>query len=247
MRVIGVYSIKGGVGKTTAAVNLAYLSSRGNHGTLIWDLDPQAASTYYFRVKPRVRGGAGKLLRKKRAIDDRIKATDFPGLDLLPADESYRNLDLLLDDLERPRRGIRKVLSPVADEYEHVFLDCPPSLSLLSESVFRAAEVLVVPVIPTPLSLRTLAQLDAFLAREKLSVKVVPFLSMIDRRKKLHRDIADELAATQPNLAAAEIPYASVIEQMSVHRAPVATYARWSAPSEAFERLWRAVKKQLRA
>src|SRR5580698_8925938 len=163
--VLATYNIKGGVGKTSAAVNLAYLAARGGARTLLWDLDPQAASTFLFRVKPKVRGGAGKLVRLKSEVSELIKGTDYERLDLLPADFSYRHMDLALDSFKRPTRRLEKVLAPLADDYDYVFLDCPPSISLVSESVFEAADALLVPIIPATLSARTFDQLAELVAK----------------------------------------------------------------------------------
>ena len=147
------------MGKTSAAVNLAALAARAGARTLLWDLDPQGGATYLFRVKPKVRGGAGKLLTRATEAASVIKATDEPGLDLLPADFSYRHMDLALDEFKRPMRRLARVLAPLLADYEYVFLDCPPSISLVSESVFETADALLVPVIPATLSSRTLDQL----------------------------------------------------------------------------------------
>ncbi|MBV8947157.1 MAG: AAA family ATPase, partial [Solirubrobacterales bacterium] len=91
--VLASYNIKGGVGKTSAAVNLAFLAARGGATTLLWDLDPQGASTYLLRVKPKVKGGGRRLVRGKTDAGARIKGTDYERLDLLPADFSYRHMD----------------------------------------------------------------------------------------------------------------------------------------------------------
>ena len=155
-RILATYNIKGGVGKTSAAVNLAYLASRDGLRTLLWDLDPQGGSTYLFRVKPKVRGGGDKLVRLKSDVDKLIKGTDHPGLDLLPADFSYRHMDLALERFKRPTRRLARVLEPLHDEYDWVILDCPPSVSLVSESVFEAADVILVPIVPATLSARTI-------------------------------------------------------------------------------------------
>ena len=106
MKVYATYNIKGGVGKTTTAVNLAYLAAASGRRTLLWDLDPQAAATFLFRVKPRVKGGSRGLVSGKRPVDDAVKATDFKDLDLLPADFSYRNMDLELDDVKSGPAGL---------------------------------------------------------------------------------------------------------------------------------------------
>ncbi|MGZ4960500.1 MAG: ParA family protein, partial [Methylomonas sp.] len=90
MNVLAVYSIKGGVGKTASAVNLAYTAARNGYRTLVWDLDPQGASSYYFRIKPKIKGGSKDLITGKRELEGLIKGTDFENLHLLPADFSFR-------------------------------------------------------------------------------------------------------------------------------------------------------------
>ena len=164
MRVFATYNIKGGVGKTTTAVNLAYLAARDGQRTLLWDLDPQGAASYLFRIRPRVKGGAKALIRGARSLDDGVKGTDFDNLDLLPADFTYRNMDLELDAAKNSTRRLRRLLKPLSDEYDVIFLDCPPSISLVSENVMHAVDTLLVPLIPTTLSLRTLDQLTRFIA-----------------------------------------------------------------------------------
>ncbi len=151
MKIFATYNIKGGVGKTSTAVNLAYLAARDGYRVLLWDLDPQAAATFLFRVRPRVKGGGKALIQGTRSLDGAIKGTDFENLDLLPADFTYRNLDLLLDAAKKPARKLGRLLAPLRSEYDVVFLDCPPSISLLSESVLHAADTLLVPLIPTTL------------------------------------------------------------------------------------------------
>jgi cellulose biosynthesis protein BcsQ len=154
MKVYAAYNIKGGVGKTSAAVNLAHLAALDGHKVLLWDLDPQGAATYMFRVRAKVKGGGRALVEGSRSLDDAIKASDFDGLDVVPADFRYRNLDVQLDDMKRPTRRIRELLRPLQTQYDVVFLDCPPSISLLSENVLHAVDTLLVPMIPATLSVR---------------------------------------------------------------------------------------------
>jgi chromosome partitioning protein len=255
MRIYATYNIKGGVGKTTTAVNLAYLAAADGLRTILWDLDPQGAATFMFRVKPRVKGGGKALIRGKRALDEAIKGTDFENLDLIPADFTYRNMDLLLD-MEgkgssggsgpggKTSRKLGKLLAPLADEYDAVFLDCPPSISLVSENVLHAADLIVVPLIPTTLSVRTLDQLIEFVADfNGRRPGIFAFFSMVDRRKKLHREITQDLFPERAQVAATPIPYLSMIENMSVERAPVAVYAPRSTAARAYRALWAEVRK----
>jgi chromosome partitioning protein len=253
MRIYATYNIKGGVGKTTTAVNLAYLAAEAGLRTVLWDLDPQGAASFMFRVKPRVKGGGKALISGKRPLDDAIKGTDFDNLDLIPADFTYRNMDLLLDVGSvrdggaksgaapggKPARTLAKLLAPLAAEYDAVFLDCPPSVSLVSENVLHAADVIVVPLIPTTLSVRTLEQLSDFVDEFKgHRPEIVAFFSMVDRRKKLHREIAEKLTGERYEVARTVIPALSVIEMMSVERAPVAVFAPSSAAAKAYRALW---------
>jgi cellulose biosynthesis protein BcsQ len=182
VKVLATYNIKGGVGKTATAVNLAYLAALEGAPTLVWDLDPQGAASFYFRIKPKIKGGGKRLVSGKRELEDCIRGTDYEGLDLLPADFSYRNMDLFLEHSKKPSHRLHKLLEPLAGEYDYVFLDCPPSISLVSENVFYAADAVLVPTIPTPLSLRTFRQIRKFLAERDLgSLKVLPFFAMADR------------------------------------------------------------------
>jgi chromosome partitioning protein len=253
MRIYATYNIKGGVGKTTAAVNLAYLAAADGLRTVLWDLDPQGAATFMFRVKPRVKGGGRALIRGKRALDEAIKGTDFDNLDLIPADFTYRNMDLLLDSDGgggsgsspggRSARKLGKLLTPLAAEYDVVLLDCPPSISLVSENVLHAADVIVVPLIPTTLSVRTVEQLaefvDGFNGRRP---DVVAFFSMVDRRKKLHREITEEKFPDRVVVADTSIPALALIEKMSVERAPVSVFAPRSAAARAYRGLWSEIQ-----
>ncbi len=239
MKILAVYSIKGGVGKTATAVNLADLTAQAGGRTLLWDLDPQGAATFYLRVKPKVKGGIDKLLTGKRDVRGALRESDFPDLDLLPADFSYRNMDLVLDAAKKPRKLFDRLLSPLADEYDWVILDCPPSISLASECVFRLADAIVTPVIPTPLALRTHEQLEAHLAAlGKKAPQLLPFFDMVDRRKGLHRQIVESAPVERPQFLKSFIPYASVVEQMGVRRAPLAAYAPRCHAAKAYYNLW---------
>jgi chromosome partitioning protein len=245
VKIFATYNIKGGVGKTAAAVNLGYLAAKDGFRVLLWDLDPQGAASYLFRIKPRVKGGGKGLIRGTKSIDSAIKGTDFDGLDLLPADFTYRNLDLLLDSAKRPARRLAALLAPLKAEYDAVFLDCPPSISLLSESVLHAADLLLVPLIPTTLSVRTLDQLTEFIGDFNGDrPDVLAFFSMIDRRKRLHTQIAVDLPAQRPDFAATVIPALSVIEQMSVQRAPVAAFSPRSQAARQYGRLWQEARER---
>ena len=243
MKVLATYNIKGGVGKTSTAVNLAYLAAREGRRTLLWDLDPQAAATYMFRVRPRVKGGSHALVTGGRPIETALKATDFDNLDLLPADFSYRNMDLELDDSKKRTRRLGQLLRSVAADYDVVFLDCPPSVSLVSENVLHASDTLLVPLIPATLSLRTLDQLTRFVADSEGSrPEVVAFFSMADRRKRLHRDVIEAIPRDHTRIADTVIPSLAIIEQMAERRAPVAAFAPTSRAALCYEELWAEVR-----
>jgi chromosome partitioning protein len=240
--VLATYNIKGGVGKTSAAVNLAYLAARDGATTLLWDLDPQGASTYLLRVKPKVKGGGRRLVRGKTDPDSRIKGTDYERLDLLPADFSYRHMDLHLDEAKRPTHSLGRVLAPLKPEYDFVFLDCPPSISLVSENVFEAADALLIPLLPAALSARTLERIEE-VARG--GARRLPFFSMVDARKRMHRDLMREFAAEWPDMLRTVVPLAADVERMGQARAPLEEFAPRGAAAVAFRELWKEIRQRL--
>ena len=245
MNVLASYNIKGGVGKTATAVNIAHLAAGDGLRVLLWDLDPQAAASFLFRIKPRVKGGGKALIKGSRMLDDAIKGTDFDGLDLLPADFTYRNLDLILGAAKQPTRRLGRLLAPLIGEYDLVMLDCPPGISLLSENVLHAAGLLLVPLIPTTLSVRTLDQLTEFIAGLRAPrPEVLAFFSMIDQRKRLHQEIAGQLPRERADVAATAIPALSVVERMSTERAPVTAFAPRSLAARRYQELWAEIRER---
>jgi cellulose biosynthesis protein BcsQ len=239
MKVISVYNIKGGVGKTATSVNLAYSCAMSGMRTLLWDLDSQGAASYYFNVKPEIKGGTKKLFKAKD-LGGLVQETNIDGLDLIPADFSYRHMDLFLDCEKKPKKLMSEFLSRFEDDYDIIFLDCPPSFSLVSESVFKSSDVMLVPIIPTTLSLRTYNQILEYVeAHKKLNLKVMPFFSMVDRRKKLHLEILGQTDIK--GLLRTSIPYLSIIEHMGIRMAPVGVFAPKSAAAETFSELWTEV------
>ena len=241
-KVLATYNIKGGVGKTSAAVNLSYLAAHGGSRTLLWDLDPQGASTYLFRVKPHVEGGGRRLVRLKTDPAELIKGTDYRLLDLLPSDFSYRHMDLALDEINPARLRLAGVLAPLRHEYDYIFLDCPPSISLVSESVFRTADALLVPIIPAMLSARTFEHLSELVD----GPHVLAFFSMVEVRKSHHRHVMARLRSVHGfTMLGAAIPNADEVERMGSERDVVAAFAPRSRAALAYEALWLDVRRRL--
>ncbi len=245
MKTIALYSIKGGVGKTAAAVNLSYLSSLLSQPTLICDLDPQGASSYYFRITASKKYNSDQFLKGNKKIYRNIKATDFENLDLLPSDFSYRNLDIELSEEKKPQKKLRKNLEELSEDYQYLFFDCPPNLTLLSESVFAASDLILVPLIPTTLSIRTYIQLQDFFEANKLDrSKIRPFFSMVEKQKKLHREIILEFG-DGPEFLAQSIPYNSEVEKMGLYRAPLNAVLPNAPASKAYRNLWEELRSYL--
>jgi chromosome partitioning protein len=245
-RVLASYNLKGGVGKTAAAVNLGYAASVDGRRVLIWDLDPQGAATFYFRVRPKVEGGGKALARGAARLTDFIKATNHPNLDLMPADFSYRNLDLYFYRKKKSAGRLERLLQPVLEEYDLIVLDCPPGVSLVSENVFRAADALLIPLIPTYLSTLAYERLRKYFGkRPEIRVRLLPFFSMVDRRRRLHREVMEEFMAAHAEALHTTVAYSSFVELMGRHREPVQIYAGSTEPAQSFNALWREVRARL--
>ncbi len=234
------------MGKTTTAVNLAWLASAAGRATVLWDLDPQGAATYTLKCEPNERASVKKLLSGKRELPELVVPTEYERLDVLPADFSYRNFDVQLSERRNPTQRLLRMSRPLGERYEVLFLDCPPGISLLSENVLRAADLVVVPLLPTPLSVRMLIQLREFVDTEGWSdVKLLPFFSMVDRRKSLHAEVIASTREQFPAMLATEVPYSSEIERMTQRRAPLPAFSPRSAAGLVYAALWAEVAAHL--
>lgn len=246
MQIVAVTNIKGGVGKTTTAVNIAYLAAQSGQATVLWDLDPQGAATYLLHGEPNGRASARKLVRGKRELNELIAPTAHPSLSMIPADFSYRNFDVHLSERKHSTERLMMMARSLHDEIDLLILDCPPGMTLLTENVLRAADALVVPVVPAPLSVRMLEQLDEFIAGTGWTdMRILPFFSMVDRRKSLHDAVIANARTHHPEILATEIPYWSDIERMTVRRAPLPSFAPTSPAAQLYAALWHEISGRI--
>jgi len=242
LKILAVTNIKGGVGKTTSAVNLAYLCAAAGQRTVLWDLDPQGAATYVLGCEAGEQATAKKLVHGKQELPELVVSTAYPNLEVLPSDFSYRKFDVHLAERKNPTERLLKMSRPLRETYDALFLDCPAGISLLSENVMRAADAVIVPIVPTPLSVRMLLQLRDFLNEQAWQdVVLLPFFSMVDRRRSMHEDIIAHTRKQVRTLLSTEVPYSSVIERMTLRRAPLPSYSPRSEMGLVYRTLWKEI------
>ena len=239
MKQVAIYNVKGGVGKTACAVNLAYFAAASGVHTLLWDLDSQGASSWYLHGEPGEHK-TRKVLEGQTPVGRLVKPTPYERLSVIPADFSYRYLDIMLKKVEPPREALRRLLKPFSETYSLAVLDCPPSLSHLADNVFTAADLVLVPVVPTWVALRACEQLRDYFTAEGYPVrKLRPFYSMADRRRGLHRELLESPPALMDQRMSAVIPYSAAVERMGERRAPLAAFAPADdAALLAYAELW---------
>lgn len=243
MFVIALYNLKGGVGKTASCVNLAHLSANDGYRTLLWDLDPQGAAGYYYKTQPKAKSGIRKLLEKEISLDELVQLSEYDYLDIIPADKSARKLDILLDEQKGSKKQVRQLLKQAQHNYDFVFIDCPPGFSVLADNIFEAADIILMPAIPTTLSVRTYDIVKEYFEDKNLALeKLMCFFTMVDSRKNLHSEVMYTLSADQ-RFFEHYIPYLSEVEKMGVHQAPVTAFAPSGRAAQCYHDLWVEIKE----
>ncbi|KHK91893.1 chromosome partitioning protein ParA [Novosphingobium malaysiense] len=237
---MAVYSVKGGVGKTTFAANLAWCSAvLSRRKTLLWDLDASGGSGFLYGLEAKGSGLAEEVFSRNRSPRALIQHTAFENIDVLPADESIRALDAQLAQIGK-RKRLAKLARELTADYERIVLDCPPVMNELSAQVVRAADLVIVPLPPSPLSARAFDLVVREISgNAKRHPPILPVLSMLDMRRTLHRQ------AREANPDWPAVPYASVVEQCAVRQKPVGVLAPSSPASAAFAHLWKAIDRKL--
>ena len=243
MKTWALYSLKGGVGKTAAAVNLAYEAAAAGEHVLLWDLDPQGAASWYLGVDEADEISAKRIVAGKEALGRHVCATDHERLAVLPGARGYRDWDAQIHAAKQPRKVLEQLVEPFSESYSLLILDCPPGIGALATSILRAADRVIVPVVPTPLSLRALDEVLAHVDEKKVGkTSVKPFFSMADRRRRLHRELIDSPPKAMKNAPDVFVDYASDVEKMGEHRAPVATFAPRSRAATQYRALFQALR-----
>jgi cellulose biosynthesis protein BcsQ len=239
MSSVAVYSPKGGVGKSTCAVNLAYLAaSTSKRRTLLWDIDAQGAAGYLLDAQ-RAREEARKIFSKDADPVQLARPTGYPNLSVLAADPSLRRLDVQLVE-EDARKRLRKLIRTLETRFERIVIDCPPGLTEISEQIFRAVDLVVMPIPPSALGMRALEDAIVYVqGQRRQGPPILPVLSMVDMRRKLHR----EMVAAHPDWHV--VPYASVVERMASERAPLPAFAPRQPAARAFAELWAEAEPRL--
>lgn len=243
MVTLAIYNLKGGVGKTAASINLAYTSAKEGFKTLVWDLDPQGSSSFYLGAKATIKNESRKILNSEMDLKDAIQATAYENLDIIPADISARHADILLNEMKQSKRKLLSLLSALKNDYDIVILDSPPGISVLHDAVFVAADWVLMPNIPTTLSIRSFETVNDYFKENDLDrSKIKCFFSMVDHRKNLHHEVMNEFYKDKYFLKS-YIPYLSDVEKMGVHEAPIETYAASSYAAQCYRDLWKEIRK----
>lgn len=222
VKVLSFYNIKGGVGKTTCAVNIAYQASKIGLRTVMWDLDPQGSSSYILRVQPKLKSDIEKFAANNSPILKSVKETQWPLLDLVPSDLALRDLQYYLREKKQHATRLATSIEELEKVYDLIVVDCAPEASVVSENVIFFSDLICVPVIPNVLSINSLETvLDFVKDSHGKKSKVSAVFNLVDRRKLLHKKMLQKYLDNDKRFLDNYITSSSAIEQMATYRAPL--------------------------
>jgi len=250
VNVATVYAIanqKGGVGKTTTAVNVSACIAEAGYGTLLVDVDPQANATVGLGIERTCAPGLYDVLAGEASIDEAVTRTSIDGLELVPAGAGLAGANVELPRITGFEGRLRECLEPVRERYRFVLLDCPPSLGPLTVSALVAADRVIVPVQTEYFALEGLAGLLDTLAlvQRQLNPRLTiagMILTMHDNRTRLGRDVEREVREHFPELVfSTVIPRNVRVGEAPSHGLPVTHHDPHSAGAEAYFELAKEV------
>lgn len=204
-RVYAIANQKGGVGKTTTAVNLGACIAEAGYGTLIVDSDPQANATVGLGVPRDAKPGLYDVLAGEAQASDSLVETTVPSLRLMPPGPGLAGANVELPRIERSELRTREVLAELREEFQYMLIDCPPSLGPLTVGALVAADRVIVPVQTEYFALEGLAGLLDTLERVRREINpqlavAGMLLTMHDARTRLGRDVEQEIRRHFPDL-----------------------------------------------
>ena len=247
LKTLAFYNIKGGVGKTTSAVNIAYLAAQADLRTILWDLDAQSCASWYLGVDDQTDHKIMRVFKNKTPIGKLRISSAYPKLEVIPADLGLRKLELLLDRPDN-RKVLQNLTGHLSENNRLLMFDCSPAYNRLSEAIFTCSDILLIPLVPSPLSLRAYEQLRDLLASKKAwrHLELFPFFTMVDRRRSVHKEFIQQAKKLIGDPNPIIIPYASDLERMGIHRKPVTQFAASSPAAAAYQQMWQRLLKRYR-
>ena len=239
MNIVAIHNIESGVGKTSTAVNLAWIAAKNGLRTLLWDLNTRAEAGQFLGAKSDPNLRMVNVLAGRVTLADQIVASDYENLSVVPGRWAYRNLEQLINGAADSRRVVKSLLNPLADDYDLIVLDSPADVPELADSVLASAETILVPMIPSPQALDGWQQVLDICRNSRLPVsRVYPFLNMINDRIDLHRRWLEGPPEELTQLFKSYIPFANAVERMSVTLRPVAEHDATDRAADAYQALW---------